>query len=174
MLTGKTIAMNTIENLVQEFDMKPHPEGGWYAETYRSSEMILQSALPGRFRGNRCFSTAIYFLLPAGVFSAFHRIHSDECWHFYEGTALNIYVINSNGTLDILKLGKNIDAGEKFQAIVPAGCWFASMPSTDDGFSFVGCTVSPGFDFEDFELADAARLSAAYPQHKGLITRRSR
>ena len=99
--------MNTIEKLVEKFRMHPHPEGGWYAETYRSTEKIKQQALPSRFIGDRCFSTAIYFLLPAGVFSAFHRIRSDECWHFYEGVPLHIYVINEEGNLSIIKLGKN-------------------------------------------------------------------
>jgi predicted cupin superfamily sugar epimerase len=163
--------MNSIENLVEKFGMKPHPEGGWYAESYRSTETINHSALPERFSGDRCFSTAIYFLLPAGVFSAFHRICSDECWHFYEGMPLNLYVIDKNGFLSIIKLGKNIDEGERYQAIVPAGCWFASMPATGEGFSLVGCTVSPGFDFEDFELAKRKQLSALYPMHEQLINR---
>jgi predicted cupin superfamily sugar epimerase len=163
--------MNTIKNLVEKFGMKPHPEGGWYAETYRSSETIQQSALPVRFPGDRCFSTAIYFLLPAGVYSAFHRIRSDECWHFYEGEPLNIYVIDENGNLSVIKLGKNINEGERYQAIVPAGCWFASMPATNEGFSFVGCTVSPGFDFEDFELANRKELAGLFPQHEAIINR---
>ena len=163
--------MNTIENLVEKLGMKPHPEGGWYVETYRSGETINRTALPKRFTGDRCFSTAIYFLVPAGVFSAFHRIRSDECWHYYEGVPLGIYVINAIGELSIIKLGKNMDEGEVFQAMVPAGCWFASMPFSEDGFSFVGCTVSPGFDFEDFELAERETLTAIFPMHKNLIDR---
>ena len=163
--------MNTIEQLVSTFNMVPHPEGGWYAETYRSAELFPGSSLPSRFNGDRVYSTAIYFLLPAKNFSAFHRIQSDECWHFYEGQPLNIYVINSSGILRIIKLGKNISAGEIFQAVVPAGCWFASMPAGEAGFSFVGCTVSPGFDFNDFELANAEKLSGKYPQHAAVIKR---
>lgn len=162
--------MNTIEKLVEKFRMQPHPEGGWYAETYRSTEKINQQALPSRFSGDRCFSTAIYFLLPSGVFSAFHRIHSDECWHFYEGVPLHIYVINEEGKLSIIKLGKNLDGDEIYQALVPAGCWFASMPAMKDGYSLVGCTVSPGFEFEDFELAGCSELTALYPQHEALIS----
>ena len=161
--------MNTIETLIQNLNLKAHPEGGWYAETYRSSDNIPHASLPVRFNGERSFSTAIYFLLPAGVFSAFHRIQSDECWHFYEGDPLNIYVIDQTGELSVIKLGNNLSAGETFQAVVPAGCWFASKPAIDNAYSLVGCTVAPGFDFADFELADATELSALYPEHEDLI-----
>ncbi len=161
--------MNNIERLIAKLKLKNHPEGGWYAETYRSSELISQNFLPVRFKGDRNFSTAIYFLLPAGVFSAFHRIQSDECWHFYEGEALNIYVIDQDSKLSIIKIGNNLSAGETFQAVVPAGCWFASRPAAEDGYSLVGCTVAPGFDFADFELAQAGELSALFPEHKTLI-----
>jgi predicted cupin superfamily sugar epimerase len=161
--------MNTIEDVVRLLQLKPHPEGGFYAETYRSPELIKHGALPQRFGGDRNFSTAIYFLLPAGVFSAFHRIQADECWHFYEGSPLTIYVINEAGELSKIRLGRNITDGQVFQAIVPAGCWFASIPDQSEGFSLVGCTVAPGFDFADFELADADVLSANYPKHTGII-----
>lgn len=163
--------MKNILDLVEQLQLKPHPEGGYYVETYRSGETIGHDALPRRFNGDRNFSTAIYFLLPAGVFSAFHRIKSDECWHFYEGTALHIYVIDEAGNLSVVKLGNNIHAGEKFQAVVPAGCWFASMPATNDGYSLVGCTVAPGFDFADFEMAIAESLSEKYPLHKDIIAK---
>ncbi|MES2645521.1 MAG: cupin domain-containing protein [Bacteroidota bacterium] len=161
--------MKSVETLVQQLNLLPHPEGGWYAETYRSPETLIKETLPGRFNGNRSFSTAIYFLLPAGVFSAFHRIQSDECWHFYEGDPLNIYVIDNTGILSVIKLGSNLLNGETFQAVVPAGCWFASKPSINNNYSLVGCTVAPGFDFADFELADGAELSAIYPIHTALI-----
>ena len=161
--------MNTIETLIETLNLKAHPEGGWYAETYRSTEITKQEALPARFKGDRNFGTAIYFLLPSGAFSAFHRIQSDECWHFYEGQALNIYVLSQDGTLEIIKLGNNLSKGEVFQAVVPAGCWFASKPATDYGYALVGCTVAPGFDFADFELANADVLSNQYPRHETLI-----
>lgn len=163
--------MTSIDTLVNLLQLQPHPEGGYYAETYRSSENIEAQALPPRFGGARSFSTAIYFLLPAGIFSAFHRIASDECWHFYEGIPLNIYVIDAAGNLSVIKLGKNIEDDEQFQAVVPAGCWFASMPARNEGYSLAGCTVAPGFDFNDFELADAATLAATFPQHTAIIQR---
>ena len=161
----------TVEQLVQQFQLKPHPEGGYYKETYRSSEMIASNALPERFSGNRHFSTAIYFLLEKGNFSAFHKIKSDECWHFYAGNALTIYVIQPDGKLDTIQLGNDIANGETFQYVVPANCWFASEPATKSDYSFVGCTVAPGFDFADFELAKADELINLYPQHVEAIKR---
>jgi predicted cupin superfamily sugar epimerase len=159
----------TAAALVQFYQMLPHPEGGYYKENYRSTEMVDAAALPKRFGSDRNFSTAIYFLLEQGNFSAFHVIKSDEVWHFYAGGPLNIYVINQAGALSTTKLGNDIQNGEVFQAVVPAGCWFASAPAAETDFSFVGCTVAPGFDFYDFELADGLTLAGQYPQHKALI-----
>jgi predicted cupin superfamily sugar epimerase len=156
-------------DIIQQFQLLPHPEGGWYKETYRSTELLEAHQLPQRFGGQRSMATAIYFLLEQGNFSAFHKIKSDECWHFYAGQGLDIYVLDENGVLTITRLGNNIAAGECFQLVVPANHWFASKPATDSSFSFVGCTVAPGFDFLDFELADANTLSAQYPQHQQCI-----
>jgi predicted cupin superfamily sugar epimerase len=154
--------MNT-KKLIAHYSLLPHPEGGWYKETYRSTNNIIQSALPSVKLEGRVFSTAIYFLLEQGNFSAFHKIKSDECWHFYAGQTLLVYVINTEGKLDIIKLGNNIENGEVFQYVVPANCWFASIPASHAEFCFVGCTVSPGFDFNDFELAKADDLINEFP-----------
>jgi predicted cupin superfamily sugar epimerase len=161
---------------VERFNMTAHPEGGYFAETYRSAEVIPQSALPDRFQGARSFGTAIYFLLENHQFSALHRIQSDEIWHFYAGLPLEISVISPAGDFTLIRLGNRPDRGEVFQAVVLAGCWFGSKPVsdsvvTDDNFSFVGCTVAPGFDFADFELADRATLLAEFPQHQAVIDR---
>jgi len=148
----------------------PHPEGGYYAETYRSSEKISKDALPERFTEDRTFSTGIYFLLEAKDFSAFHKIKSDEMWHFYAGEALDIFVIYpETGNLEIIKLGSNPDHGETFQAVVPAGTWFGSRPAAGSSYSLVGCTVAPGFDFEDFEMAEREFLIKKFTQHDTLI-----
>ena len=155
--------------IIQEYGLIPHPEGGWYKETYRSEATIPAEALSKSFSGSRSMSTAIYFLMEAENFSAFHRIKSDECWHFYAGGTLEIYIIDTEGTLSVVKLGNQIDKGECFQYVVPANCWFASKPAEGVSFSFVGCTVSPGFDFQDFELANGATLSLQHPQHATLI-----
>ncbi|MBK5269446.1 MAG: cupin domain-containing protein [Bacteroidia bacterium] len=159
------------KQLILQFHLQPHPEGGWYKETYKSNEAIAAGALPKRFEGDRVFSTAIYFLLEQGDFSAFHRIKSDECWHFYSGDPLLIYVIKEGGQLDIITLGNDIGNGQIFQYVVPANCWFGSEPAPNSSFCFVGCTVAPGFDFVDFEMANASALAALYPQHENIIRR---
>ena len=160
----------TINDIIIKFQLAPHPEGGWYKENYRAAGTIPHNVLPNIFTGDRSFSTAIYFLLEQGNFSAFHRIQSDECWHFYAGGPLVIYVINDDGSLEKITLGSNILQGETFQYVVPAGCWFASAPAGGTDYSFVGCTVAPGFDFEDFELAERDALIEQYPQHADVIT----
>jgi len=166
--------MQKAKDLIDHYKLEAHPEGGYYRETYRSAETIVHTALPGRFTGERSFSTAIYFLLEQGNFSAFHRIKSDECWHFYSGGCLLVHIIYKNENLETINLGNNILNGEIFQFVVPAGCWFASEPAPESNFSFVGCTVSPGFDFADFELANANNLSRLYPQHETIIRRLTR
>jgi hypothetical protein len=163
--------MHTVQSLVQQFNMLPHPEGGYYKETYRSLETIQHEALPIRFGGNRYFSTAIYFLLEQGNFSAFHKIKSDECWHFYAGQSLLVYVLQPNGNLSIIRVGNNLEAGDTFQYVVPANCWFASEPAPESDFSFVGCTVAPSFDFADFELVKASNLIKEFPQYSNIIKR---
>ena len=161
--------MSIVNILIQRYRLKPHPEGGWYKQTYKSNEQIAASALPQRFGESRVFSTTIYFLLEKGNFSAFHRIKSDECWHFYAGDPLFIYIIEQTGELKVISLGSDHEKGQSFQYVVPANCWFASRPALESEYCFVGCTVSPGFEFDDFELADATVLSTIYPQHKHII-----
>jgi predicted cupin superfamily sugar epimerase len=165
----KSLLMINSQDFIQQYQLQPHPEGGWYKETYRSTEAVLPNALPARFTGERNFYTAIYFLLEAGNFSAFHKIKSDECWHFYSGQALLIYVIDPAGSLAIIRLGNDISRGEIFQYVVPANYWFASKPAPESNFCFVGCTVSPGFDFADFEMAEERSLVKTYPQHEAII-----
>ncbi len=159
----------TPQNLISHYNLQPHPEGGWYAQSYRSSEIIPAAALPDRFGGDRVFSTAIYFLLEQGNFSAFHRIKSDECWHFYQGDPLEVFIIGSEGQLTIITLGPDSSRGQLFQYVVPANCWFASRPAKESKFCFVGCTVAPGFDFADFELAEQSNLCSEYPELSDLI-----
>ncbi|MEP7377357.1 MAG: cupin domain-containing protein [Chitinophagaceae bacterium] len=157
--------MLTSQQLIEKYQLQSHPEGGYYLQTYRSEEMIRKDALPDRFTGDRYFSTAIYFLLEGKQFSAFHRIQSDELWHFYIGAGLHIFILYPDGRGEVLKLGDDLANGYSFQQRVPAGCWFASKPVSENGFSFVGCTVAPGFDFTDFELAKRDVLLKQYPGH---------
>lgn len=159
--------------IINRLDLKPHPEGGWYRETYRSNEQLAATALPERYGGARSFSTAIYFLLEQNDFSSFHRIASDEIWHHYLGAPVVIYQINTAGELTTLQLGPDLGQGQQFQIIIPAGTWFAAEPA-GNGFSLVGCTVAPGFDFSDFELAEQMGLLEECPQHAVLISRLTR
>lgn len=160
--------------LIDHFSLLPHPEGGYYREAYRSAEEIHEECLPLRFDGERFFSTAIFYLLQGLDFSAFHRIKSDEIWHFYEGTALNIYVIDPEGKFEMITLGRNFTYGETYQAVAKAGHWFAAQPADPEGFSFVGCTVAPGFDFKDFEMGLRESLIFEFPQHAAVIQKLTR
>jgi predicted cupin superfamily sugar epimerase len=157
------------QHWIEKLNLTPHPEGGYFRQTYRSNLIVKKEALPPNFTGPRSASTAIYFLLDGENFSAFHRIRSDELWHFYAGDSLEIHVIDPDGSYSRLLLGNNPDAGENFQAVVKAGCWFASRVQNPKSFALVGCTVAPGFDFEDFELAQRSALARLFPQHKSLI-----
>jgi len=157
---------------INTLDLIHHPEGGWFHETYRSSESFPAEVLPNRFPGPRSICTAIYFLLEKDEFSALHRIKSDEIWHFHEGAPLTVHVLTPTGEQYEILLGRNAKKGECFQAVVPAGCWFGA--TTHGDFSLVGCTVAPGFDFSDFEMADRNNLTALFPNHAALINRLTR
>ena len=160
----------TAEYFVKHLQLQPHPEGGFFKETYRSNGIISSEYLSPGFGGERNYSTAIYFLLQKEDYSAFHRIASDECWHFYEGGTLLIHVIDQGGEYSCIRLGRKLDEGETFQFVVPANCWFASEPAAGTEFTLVGCTVAPGFDFADFEMADE-KLMDEYPKLRSVIQR---
>jgi hypothetical protein len=159
----------TLNELIDHYQLTAHPEGGYYKRSYESSEMISKDSLPGRFKGDRLISTAIYYLLPKGQRSKLHRIKSDETWHFYLGGPLRIVGINESGIPYEVTLGSNILAGEHLQYTVPANHWFGSKPCQNTEFSFVGCTVAPGFDFEDFEIGNKQQLLHLFPNAKELI-----
>lgn len=164
------------ELLVKTFELQPHPEGGYYKETYRSEGKLITNDPPHHFPNHRNYSTAIYFLIEVNNFSALHRIKSDEIWHFYEGDALEVIEIDIEGNLIKTQVGRDITNGQTYQYTVKAGHWFGSrvlkggpFNTLRAGFSFVGCTVSPGFDFNDFELANYNDLSRLFPQHSSII-----
>jgi predicted cupin superfamily sugar epimerase len=159
---------------IEQLRLEPHPEGGYYRVTYSADLLIAQTALPNTFKGARRASTAIYFLIERGNFSAFHRIASDELWHFYSGDALLVHALDAHGELETIHLGPAAELGQRFQATVPAGNWFASELEQDGEFALVGCTVAPGFDFEDFELGTRDELLRAFPHHGMLISRLTR
>jgi len=157
---------------IHHLHLNRHPEGGWFSETYRAAETIPAGALPARFESPRSFSTAIHFLLERGDFSALHRLKSDEIWHFYDGGPLTVHVITADGERYDILLGPDAEQGERFQAVVPAGCWFGAETSGE--FSLVGCTLAPGFDFSDFEMGDREGLTILFPEHSALIARMTR
>ena len=165
--------MESAQQWIERLNLQPHPEGGWYRQTYRAPLTLRHAALPG-FAGDRAASTAIYFLLAGDQFSAFHRLRSDEVWHFYAGSALIVHVIEPGGTCNQRLLGSDFASGERFQAVVSAGCWFGSSLRHPDTYALVGCTVAPGFDFADFEMAQRNALTAQYPQHRDIIERLTR
>jgi predicted cupin superfamily sugar epimerase len=117
--------MHTSQYWLKKFNLQKHPEGGYFKEVYRSEEEIKQEHLPPRYSGTRCYSTSIYFLLTSDEFSAFHRIKSDETWHFYDGSHVTIHVIDEKGNYSSVKLGSNPENNEEFQFTIPHGAWFA-------------------------------------------------
>ena len=168
------MAKATAAYWIEKLRLEPHPEGGYFRQTYKSDLTLARSALPAGFAGARVASTAIYFLLEGENFSAFHRLRSDELWHFYDGEPLVVHVIEPAGSVVRILLGRDVDAGQVLQAVVKAGSWFASHVADWSSFALVGCTVTPGFDFDDFEIAKRADLLARYPQHPELIERLTR
>jgi predicted cupin superfamily sugar epimerase len=152
------------DDLVRSLGLQPHPEGGFYRETYRAQQ---------RDRSGRAAATMIYFLLPAGHVSRLHRIDADEGWHHYLGGALEVHELDE-GEPDrhrITRLGKNIADGEVPQHWVPAGRWFGASPAAGAPYALVGCTVAPAFEFARFELGARATLLARFPAAADLVTR---
>ena len=160
-----------VQQLIDRYKLEPHPEGGFFRETYRSSEYFSATALPDRYGADRSFSTAIYYLLPEGAQSRLHRLKSDEFWHFYLGGPLELIQISPDGAVEEIALGHDISSGQQLQHLVPAGYWFGAQPMSESDFSFVGCTVSPGFDFSDFEMGDRDRLIKLFPAARTVIER---
>ncbi|BDE05282.1 hypothetical protein WPS_05580 [Vulcanimicrobium alpinum] len=151
--------------LIDEFRLQPHPEGGWYRETYRSPDRVTTA------RGTvRSATTSIYFLLTSDRFSAFHRLESDETWHFYRGDDVTVELIAPSGIHEARRLG----AAEMLQTTIPGATYFAAHVDAPDGYALVGCDVAPGFEFADFQLTTRSMLTAAYPQYGPLIARYTR
>lgn len=162
--------MMKAKHIIEKFNLEKHPEGGYFKETYRS-ELVSE---PAGFKGKRNFSTCIYFLITSEAFSAFHKVNQDEIWHFYLGSCIHLHVIHTNGKYELIKIGNKLEEDEQPQFVVPAHAWFAAEVEEKDAFAFVGCTVSPGFDFQDFELADRKNLQSQLPKHQEIIKRLTR
>jgi predicted cupin superfamily sugar epimerase len=159
---------------IKELNLIKHPEGGYYKRTYYSlSTMATNFSLSNNNDNIRPSMTAIYYLIEQNNFSSFHRLKSDEIWHFYTGDSISIYIIDEQGRLDTIILGnRENDNRAVFQTIVDANKWFAVGlydESKEGAFALVGCTVTPGFDFRDFEIANKEELIKQYPQHSNII-----
>lgn len=167
-VVAKTFKMpNSASIWIKRLGLEPHPEGGHFKEVYRSGETIEKACLPGDFNSDRSISTSIYFLLSRDERSAFHRIKSDETWYFHDGDELEIFVIDNNGGLTKRVLGINPENDSLPQITIEKGSWFAAR--TTNEFTLVSCNVSPGFDFEDFELAAYDTLIKKYPQYNQIL-----
>ncbi len=162
--------MKDADYWIEKLELSVHPEGGYYREVYRSEETIPAAGLPSRYSGDRSFSTSIYYLLKGEDFSAFHRILSDEIWHFYTGAPLILHLIKPAGEYVAITMGTDEKGEFLFQFVIERGWWFAAEVKEKDSFSLVGCTVAPGFDFDDFRMG-GEELAALFPAHRDLVLR---
>ena len=163
-----------IEQIIRHLDLSPHPEGGFYRETYRSEHILGSPCLPAEMNGERNYATSIYFLLTSEAFSAFHRIKQDETWHFYAGSPIEIHMIDQSGVYDKIELGLDFSRDILPQYTMRAHTWFAASVAKGGSYGLAGCTVSPGFDFRDFEMADRHKLLKEYPVFMDVIKRFTR
>ncbi|GAA4708216.1 cupin domain-containing protein [Brevibacillus fulvus] len=161
----------TAEYWKKHLQLTAHEEGGYFRQIYRSSEQISDQELSVSFAGKRLLATSIYFLLPSDEVSHFHRLKSDELWYYHAGSSLTIYIIHEDGRLETVKLGLDIENGEVPQALAPKNSIFGSAVNQPDTYSLVGCMVSPGFEYEDFELFTRNELLEKYPAHEAIIKR---
>ena len=154
----------TSQDLIESLELQPHPEGGFYKETYRASAWVNYKSSP------RAASTAIYYLLNDGAVSHLHRIDADEVWHAYAGSGLRVHIFDEDG-YRFFDIGVDLKAGQRPQDVVPAGAWFGAELLNPQDFALVGCTVAPGFEFEHFELADRAHFLEKFPDQRSIIER---
>ena len=163
--------MTRARELIELLGLQPHPERGHYVETYRAP--LVVGGLP--HGAPRAASTAIYFLIARDAPSTYlHRLLSDELFHFYEGGPLDVLLLGPGEAAAVRRLGTDLAAGERPQIVIPAGTWFAAELADGVSHCLFGCTVAPGFDFADFELADRGTLVERYPQHRNVIERLTR
>jgi len=162
------------ERLIADLDLRPHPEGGWYRETWRAAGRGDVAGLPSYGRkwiGLRSPGTSIYYLLSGREVSRLHRLRSDEIWHFYAGTGLELHLFNGDRSYEHLLLGPPDQPERICQAVVPAGCAFGAHVDHEEGYALVGCTMAPGFTPEDLEMIDCDPMLVRFPDHGDLIRR---
>ncbi|MBN1956016.1 MAG: cupin domain-containing protein [Anaerolineae bacterium] len=159
----------TAEQIISLLNLQPHPEGGYFRESYRSDEQIPPAGLPDRYPGARSFGTAIYYLLTPGTFSRMHRLATDEVFHFYLGDPVEMLQLWPDGTGGSITIGPDIARGMQPQVVVPRGVWQGSRLAAGGRFALLGTTVAPGFEFADYEVGQRGKLAAAYPHFRDLI-----
>ena len=160
----------TPEQVIRMLNLQPHPrEGAFFLETYRSGEAVTADALPARYKGSRAMSTAIYYMVKDDSRCHIHRLKSDEVWHFYLGDPLELLLLDKGGSGRIVTLGVDLEAGIRPQLVVPAGTWQGARVQPGGKFSLVGTTVSPGFEYTDYEDGEQAKLVEGYPKFYDLI-----
>jgi uncharacterized protein len=171
MMTSMDVEPPRARELIERLGLQPHPERGYYVETYRAALQL--GGLPHGAR--RAASTAIYFLVTSAQPTTYlHRLRSDEVFHLYEGGPLDVLLLGPNGSGDVRRLGLDVAAGDRPQLVIRAGTWFAVELASEAAHCLFGCTVAPGFDFADFELAEGPELAARFPAHAARIARMTR
>ena len=162
--------MITAEQLISLLHLKPHPgEGGYFVETYRSDESIPENDLPIRYRGQRNFATAIYYLLTPSSFSVMHRLQTDEIFHFYLGDPVEMVQLWPDGSGKTLLIGADISGGMRPQVVVPKSVWQGARLLPGGRWALLGTTVSPGFEFSDYETGGRDLLIHSYPRFRDQI-----
>ncbi len=162
----------TSKEVIRHLEMQAHPEGGYFAEFYRSELEIAGDCLPPIYAGRRSAATSIFYLLEQSQVSLLHRLHSDELWFYSSGTPLHLSILHPDGRLQTVILGPHLNQGAALQALVPAGAWMAaSLEGKKDDYSLLICSVVPGFDFRDFEMAGRENMLRDFPQHRDFILR---
>jgi uncharacterized protein len=159
---------------IKKLGLSEHPEGGYFVEAFKSDELIHGAGLPARYDGPRALASLIYYLLRSNEFSCFHRLKSDEIWHYYAGSSLTLFIIDDGGNLLQKKLGDDPEKGQAFQVLIRHGNWFGAIVDDPGSYTLAGCMVAPGFEYGDFQLGDRRELVELFPEHRFIIERLTR
>lgn len=158
---------DVVHDLIEKLELESHPEGGYYRRTYESDQPVSDDPFPHDTNGNHSIGSAVIYLLPGNDVSHFHRLQSDEMWHYYWGSPLKLHVLDSTNGHTVQRLGPNLEQGDRPQQLIESGTWFGATTAGD--FTLAGCTVWPEFRFGNFEMADRSRLIEQFPNHREII-----
>lgn len=167
--------INSPEEIIRLLDLRPLDiEGGYFKEGYRSGEIIPKGILPSRYQSERCFGTAIYYLLTPDNFSALHKVNSDEIFHFYLGDPVQMLLLYPDGTGREVNLGQDLGSGQAVQLVVPRGVWQGASLQQGGRFALLGTTVSPGFEYQDFIQGQRESITSDYSTYTRRIAELTR